>query len=137
MLVRNGEIQKKGERRELPEKPDSPVTIPAKISSIPFLIPFLIFPEDFTVYFKSFLVNVTFFLGPFKEFVKDFSSCACELFASPDLNHVVIKEVLNSGGGEMLRIENVTIIVSSSNLMGFQSQEKYNSCSIYPYHILE
>jgi hypothetical protein len=27
--------------------------------------------------------------------------------------------------------------VSSSNSMGFQSQEKYNSCSTYPYHILE
>lgn len=27
--------------------------------------------------------------------------------------------------------------VSSSNLMGFQSQEKYNSHSIYHYHILE
>jgi len=27
--------------------------------------------------------------------------------------------------------------VSSSNSMGFQSQEKYNSCSISSYHILE
>ena len=31
----------------------------------------------------------------------------------------------------------ISKMVSSSNLMGFQSQEKYNSYSIIPYHILE